>query len=477
SFSAEVGIDIRAYEQQQLQSTQIRSEKQTQLSSQLSRLRSQLDYQRAHDLSDRIATLQNKVEQDQSALAKVEQQEARSQAEIELLAAKLDERQAAMRELSSSIEDRDLEIKELQKRLSRLIDDSGDQRRISANLESQIDKLYAQRHQIYQECEDTDVVIRFLGNSSSQSQRSRRLIDDEDEDDGSDEDDEDPSELSSSLSSPSASQTTPSSQLELYHNEDRLRPDFASLPRKYKSVNMGTEEIEEINLHYQQQVRALEANLAGLEPNLRAETLLDGVQQRLHTMDDAHRKAQDELRTARAEFEEVERERVLLFRGAFDAIAKNINAIYAELTRSRTFPKGGTAELALEDKSKPFLHGISYHVQPPGKVFSEIQHLSGGEKTLAALALRFAIHSFSPSPFFVLDEVDAALDAKNVTQLAQYITRSSESHSLQWLVISLKPSFFEHADSLVGICRNVAQESSDVLTYNLRDHFSSAADV
>jgi structural maintenance of chromosome 1 len=89
---------------------------------------------------------------------------------------------------------------------------------------------------------------------------------------------------------------------------------------------------------------------------------------------------------------------------------------------------------------------------PPGKRFADMEQLSGGEKTMAALALLFAIHSFHPAPFFVLDEVsqlpvacrtqltikvDAALDPTNVAKLAAYI-RSQAEKEVQFLIISLK---------------------------------------
>ena len=88
---------------------------------------------------------------------------------------------------------------------------------------------------------------------------------------------------------------------------------------------------------------------------------------------------------------------------------------------------------------------------PPGKRFVEMEQLSGGEKTMAALALLFAIHSFHPAPFFVLDEVcsrdravptdcpqvDAALDPTNVSKLARYV-RDQAEQAVQFLIISLK---------------------------------------
>lgn len=82
---------------------------------------------------------------------------------------------------------------------------------------------------------------------------------------------------------------------------------------------------------------------------------------------------------------------------------------------------GGVAELTLENEDEPYLSGITYTVMPPGKRFRGMEQMSGGEKTVASLVLLFALHSFRPAPFFVLDEVDAALDAKNVFRIANYI--------------------------------------------------------
>lgn len=84
-----------------------------------------------------------------------------------------------------------------------------------------------------------------------------------------------------------------------------------------------------------------------------------------------------------------------------------------------------------------------------------MEQLSGGEKTVAALALLFSIHSYKPAPFFVLDEVDAALDNVNVKKICNYIQQRSKD--FQCIVISLKDIFFENADSLIGITRDVAR--------------------
>jgi energy-coupling factor transporter ATP-binding protein EcfA2 len=95
-----------------------------------------------------------------------------------------------------------------------------------------------------------------------------------------------------------------------------------------------------------------------------------------------------------------------------------------------------------------------------------MEHLSGGEKTIAALALLFAIHSYQPSPFFVLDEVDAALDNVNVSRVATYV-REHANPGMQFIVISLKAGFFQESETLVGVMRDQAKMTSKYLSLDV----------
>jgi structural maintenance of chromosome 1 len=126
----------------------------------------------------------------------------------------------------------------------------------------------------------------------------------------------------------------------------------------------------------------------------------------------------------------------------------------------------------MEDGDEPYLDGIKYHAMPPLKRFRDMEHLSGGEKTMAALALLFAVHSYQPSPFFVLDEVDAALDNANVAKIANYI-REHAGPGMQFIVISLKTGLFQGSETLVGIYRDQGANSSKALTLDVSKNFSS----
>jgi structural maintenance of chromosome 1 len=136
------------------------------------------------------------------------------------------------------------------------------------------------------------------------------------------------------------------------------------------------------------------------------------------------------------------------------------------MTKSSKHPLGGNAYLSLDDTEEPYKGGMKFNAMPPMKRFRDMEQLSGGEKTVAALALLFAIHSFQPAPFFVMDEVDAALDNINLRKVCNYISRRSQT-DFQCIVISLKDMFYEHSQSLVGICRDVTSNSSRTLTLDL----------
>lgn len=185
--------------------------------------------------------------------------------------------------------------------------------------------------------------------------------------------------------------------------------------------------------------------------------------------------AREEAAQAEAAFLALKKARNQAFMSMFSHVSKEIDAVYKELTKRANAPLGGSAFLALEaDEEEGFVAGIKFECMPPNKRYRAMEHLSGGEKTIAALALLFAIHSFRPSPFFVLDEVDAALDNDNVDRVSRFLSKRSrqslsgsvEPH-FQCLVISLKDALYSKAESLVGVYRDVREDSSKALTLNL----------
>lgn len=217
------------------------------------------------------------------------------------------------------------------------------------------------------------------------------------------------------------------------------------------------------------------SDLQALTPNAKAMERLKEVDTKIKNFDREFTKARQDEKRATTRFNEVKQLRTELFMTAFSHISDRIDGVYKELTKS-TSTVGGSAYLTLEDEDEPYAGGIRYHAMPPMKRFRDMDLLSGGEKTMAALALLFAVHSFHPSPFFVLDEIDAALDNSNVAKIASYMKRHS-GVGLQFIVISLKSSLFENSDALVGIYREQRENSSKTVTLDLRNYQTASAEV
>lgn len=186
------------------------------------------------------------------------------------------------------------------------------------------------------------------------------------------------------------------------------------------------------NLRVLEEYRLKEERLGALEAEL---ALLDAARQ-------ASRSAFDELRHRRHDE----------FMAGFRLISHRLKEMYQLITM------GGNAELELVDSLDPFSEGILFSVMPPKKSWKTIVNLSGGEKTLSSLALVFALHTYKPTPIYVMDEIDAALDFRNVSIVAHYI--KERTRDAQFIVISLRNDMFELADRLVGIYKTEQRTKS-----------------
>ncbi|KAG0691154.1 Structural maintenance of chromosomes protein 1 [Pichia californica] len=228
-----------------------------------------------------------------------------------------------------------------------------------------------------------------------------------------------------------------------------------------------------IESKFNEQIEKLQDEVRDMHPDIRAREHLETAQEKYKEIESEFTKARNEEKEIIAKFEKIREERHDKFMKAFNHVSDNIDEVYKELTKSRASPLGGSAYLTLEDEDEPYSFGVKYHIMPPLKRFRDMENLSGGEKTIGALALLFAVHSFHPSPFFVLDEVDAALDNSNVNKIANYISKH-RGPNFQFIVISLKNNLFERSDSLVGIYRDQEINSSKILTLDLREYAEAA---
>ena len=168
--------------------------------------------------------------------------------------------------------------------------------------------------------------------------------------------------------------------------------------------------------------------------------------------------AMDELKGIISEMDTTIRSR---FKENFDQVVDHFETTFRELFG------GGHAELRMEDESNPLESGIDIVAQPPGKKLQNINLMSGGEKTMTAIALMFAVLKTKPTPFCILDEVEAALDDANIDRFAKYLRHFD---NIQFTLITHQKATMEHADVLYGVTMP-EQGVSKVLSLQLGDDF------
>ena len=149
------------------------------------------------------------------------------------------------------------------------------------------------------------------------------------------------------------------------------------------------------------------------------------------------------------------------FKESFNAVVTNFEDTFTELF------KGGHARLSLDDPDNPLESAIEIEAQPPGKKLQNMNLLSGGEKTMTAIALMFAVLRAKPTPFCILDEVEAALDEANIDRFARYLTHFTQT---QFALITHQKATMEYADALYGVTMP-EQGITRVLSLKLGDHF------
>jgi len=181
--------------------------------------------------------------------------------------------------------------------------------------------------------------------------------------------------------------------------------------------------------------------------NMRALEVYDEAERQYHEFLDKKEKLAAEKQDVMAMMKEIEGKKKELFMKTFEVVNNNFKNFFGMLTT-----KGAEANLVLENDENPFEAGVRINVKIAGSKFLDIRGLSGGEKTLTALAFIFAIQEHEPASFYVLDEVDAALDKHNSERLAKLIRKYAEK--AQYIMISHNDNVVSEADILYGVSMN-----------------------
>jgi len=236
----------------------------------------------------------------------------------------------------------------------------------------------------------------------------------------------------SKLSNFESKKTISTEQIEtLYHRSK----DYGALPPV-------TDELSETGL--QSDIMETNKKKQALEPvNLKAIEQYDAVKERFDEIDMRRQTIQRERKSILDAIDKIELEKTRTFMKAYHEINREFSRIFQQLS------PGGSAKMILDRPDKPFEGGVSIEARPRGKKISSLEILSGGEKTLVALAFIFAVQEFYPAPFYVLDEIDAALDGPNVHRVSTVIKEFASQ--AQFMVISHREENIVNADRIYGV--------------------------
>ena len=211
-----------------------------------------------------------------------------------------------------------------------------------------------------------------------------------------------------------------------YTNALEFRKDIGSIPQAQKRINEYRAEIKELG----------PVNVAAIEEYIKTKERYEFMSHQKNDME----QAKEKLHRVIYEMTSIMKRQ---FMEQFKLINENFNIVFKELF------DGGRAELILVDKENVLESGIEIEVQPPGKKLQNMMLLSGGERAFTAIALLFSILRLRPTPFCILDEIEAALDDANVYRFAQYIKGFSEK--TQFIMVTHRKGTMEAADTLYGV--------------------------
>ena len=256
-----------------------------------------------------------------------------------------------------------------------------------------------------------------------------------------------------------AQERTKTSQREQISGElARLEERRSGLQKQFEEINAKLWD------EYELTRREAELEASPIDDPGRAQRRLGELKQKIRSLGSVNVSAIEEYKEVKARYEfmsvqigDVEKSKAELLR-LIGELTKQMREIFIDRFRlindhfSRTFVDlfgGGKASLSLSDPENVLTAGIEISVQPPGKIVSHIELLSGGEKALVAIALYFAIMKVSPAPFCVMDEIEAALDEVNVDRFASYLRNLTSS--TQFILITHRRGTMEEADVLYGV--------------------------
>ncbi|PAA92637.1 hypothetical protein BOX15_Mlig017759g1 [Macrostomum lignano] len=418
-FCAQIGVDnIRLYEERELRVAQDRDKRRMEYQQQIQKLTNQLEYERSRDTEAAIRRWEELLQEERGQMESLRAEEQKLKEQIEQEEAKKKTSESKLKTSRSQLEKLEEEFGEVRRRLGLKQKEITRCQKELTQCESRLETKRSQRHSLLRQAKMDGLELPLRQGSM---------------DDIEDEYDEENVQAESQT---------------IYAKEEGIVIDFRGLDkslRKFEDPKVIQSKADSLRKEVDTLGAQLQ-NFAGV-PNLRASDKLTTVEAELRETELGFEEARKKAKRAKATFESIKRRRYERFMTCFNSLADSIDPLYKSLSRN----SGAQASLLPSNMEEPYLDEVQFQCVAPGKRFQQMDSLSGGEKTLASLALLFAMHKYNPAPFFFLDEVDAALDNTNIGKVASFI-KEYASTQCQVIVISLKEEFYGRSDALIGIC-------------------------
>ena len=225
-----------------------------------------------------------------------------------------------------------------------------------------------------------------------------------------------------------------------------LEPMLEAILKELESAGINYKELEKTEISLDEitsKINSLQKKMDALgDVNMRALTEYDEVMERQNQYKEKVMTLENEKNEIKSRMNGYQNLKKETFLEAYHAINNNFKEVFAQISE-------GTGSLYLENENDPFSGGLTFVANIRDKKNQKLAGMSGGEKSLTALAFVFAIQKYLPSPFYAFDEVDMHLDGPNVERLSTIIT--NQSKTAQFVVVSLRKPMLDNADRMIGV--------------------------
>ncbi|SFL01052.1 condensin subunit Smc [Halogranum rubrum] len=433
------------------------TEKVRSIQSDIDRVEGELD-----GAEDEIATLEARLDELQDEREDVDAKMQSLDADISTKADEIADVESDIEELETEL--KDSEIPELTQQADEIRADIGEFEDRMDDLDGRLNELQLEKQYAEDAVDDLHDTVESAQNRKAEAEEDieerREAI--EEREATLDEKREAVSELEEELAELKEERSELKDELREAKNErDAQKEKVSSVESRISSLSSAVErlawEIDELEAEVgdydpedvpdhdevQSTIERLTGKMEALEPvNMLAIDEYDEVKDDLETLQAGRDTLAEERDGIRERIESYESQKKQTFMTSFDAINEHFQDIFERLS-------AGTGELVLENPDDPFEEGLTMKAQPGDKPVQRLDAMSGGEKSLTALAFIFAIQRHNPAPFYALDEVDAFLDAVNAERVGQMV--DDLAGDAQFVVVSHRSALLERSERAIGV--------------------------